>query len=68
MPIHHDHLRVDQAKIFGQSFIAEILVCCLVLAGIVDVGFPAVVSRLTNEWFLGHLVTSETVQTVLMFP
>ena len=42
--------------IFGKSFVTEILVCCLVLAGIagvLDVGFPAEVSRLTSEWYSG---------------
>ena len=39
--------------IFGQSFISEILVCCLVLAGVVDVECPAEVSMLTSEWYSG---------------
>ena len=45
----------DLSSLFDQSFIAEILVCCLVLAGVVDVGFPAEVSMLTHGWYSGPL-------------
>ena len=56
---------------FGHSFIAEILVCCLVFAGVVDVECPAEVSRLTNEWYsgsIGDLINFRNCTHFFFFP